>query len=61
MKLRQVKIELVHGMWLVKFVDRKPRGRHLATQFDAKDYRLRYVEAWVRQSKRLALQSDMEG
>ena len=52
-KRRPVQITLENGMYFVRYQDRRPRGRHFAGQFDARDSSREQVEAWVVSQKHL--------
>jgi hypothetical protein len=55
---RQVKIShrsYPYDFWGVYYVERKPRGRYMAAQFDAKHNKLADVILWVMKNTKLEL------
>ena len=52
---RKVRITLERGVYFVEYVERKPRQRYLAAQFDASMRTREQVEQWVNEQANLEL------
>lgn len=59
-KQRKVRITLKRGVYFVEYVDRRPRQRYCAAQFDAGMRTYEQVKQWVSARVNLILEQNAE-
>ena len=57
---RKVRVTLNRGVYFVEYVDRRPRQRYCAAQFDAGMRTREQVEQWVNEQSNLVLEQSAE-